>query len=90
MTQALQDRPEQIPAMPEGLAHDGDDYVYSEYLQGKCMEESSPFVRSRYQCTAAQLRALAKVKTEAETKILSAQSDANERARIIEMFSARL
>ncbi|MDB5992295.1 MAG: Multimodular transpeptidase-transglycosylase [Herbaspirillum sp.] len=84
MTQALQDRPEQIPAMPEGLAHDGDDYVYSEYLQGKCMAESSPFVRSRYQCTAAQYRELA----ETAAGILATQSDANERARIIEMFSS--
>jgi penicillin-binding protein 1A len=89
MSQALQDRPEQIPTMPEGLTHDGDDYVYSEYLQGKCVAESNSFVRTRYQCTAATLQAMEKTRIAAESAASVVQSDANERTRIIEMFSSR-
>jgi penicillin-binding protein 1A len=88
MAQALQDRPEQIQTMPDGLTHDGDDYVYSEYLQGKCMTESHSFVRNRYQCTAAMLQAIEKSRVTAESAASVVQNDADERKRIIEMFSS--
>jgi penicillin-binding protein 1A len=84
MAQALQDRPERLPAMPDGLVYDNDDYVYAEYLQGSCIPVSYSYVRSPYQCTPAQL---AKLMTNAN---ITAKNDATERANIIDIFSSPL
>lgn len=79
MMQALRDRPEQIPLMPKGLRHDGDDYIYSEYPAKNCIPDISPFVRTAYQCTTQQM-------AEMQAADL-VQKDADERADIVELFS---
>jgi penicillin-binding protein 1A len=89
MAQALLDRPERMPAMPDGLTYDGDDYVYAEYLQGACVKDAYPFIRSNYQCANAMVTMTSEDGGRIGNRNNAIRADADERARIVEMFSSQ-
>ena len=57
MQTAVADRPVSVPSAPEGLAEFRDDFVYSEYLAGACVDNRSAFVQPVFACRAAPLPA---------------------------------
>lgn len=50
MQVAIADRPESTRHMPADLARVGDDYVYTEYLAGACVDARHVFVQSPFEC----------------------------------------
>lgn len=52
MQTAVADRPESQHTEPKGLAKFGDDWVYSEYLAGACVDNGSVFVQPVFACRA--------------------------------------
>ncbi len=79
MKTALADRPQLERTMPAGLTQTGDDFVYSEYTQGACVDDHHGFIRSAVKCVRAGPPDPAAQAHEA--------SEESERDAIIKMFS---
>jgi penicillin-binding protein 1A len=81
MEVAVDDRPEQMREMPGGLALYGDDYVYTEYLAGACLDDGNAFIYSGLKCDFDPVADQA-VKDQARE-----QKQAQERERILDLFT---
>ncbi|MBB5192981.1 penicillin-binding protein 1A [Silvimonas terrae] len=79
MKTALVNRPQQERPMPSGITQQGDDYVYSEYTQGACVDDHHGFIHSAVKCARA-------VAPDAAAPVHQT-SEASERDSIIKMFS---
>ncbi|SFH89529.1 penicillin-binding protein 1A [Collimonas sp. OK307] len=80
MQVAVKDRQEWIPAEPAGLALSDGDYIYTEYLNNRCLEDNNQFIHSRLKC-----RSGATVNPALQQDALSA---AQEREQILKLFSS--
>ncbi|MFM0068737.1 penicillin-binding protein 1A [Paraburkholderia aspalathi] len=83
---------------PDGLAFADGDYVYSEYLNGKCIDAPPPFVRNAFECRKAQIGTAAASldsggtlvanRIPSSTDSVVPPIDAEERARVLDFFRA--
>ncbi|AMO98186.1 penicillin-binding 1 (Peptidoglycan synthetase) transmembrane protein [Collimonas arenae] len=78
MQVALEGRPEQIRNEPQGLIFSDGDYVYSEYLNGSCLEDGNAFIQSDFKCEPDLAAA---------SPAADALGAAQEREQILKLFS---
>jgi penicillin-binding protein 1A len=94
MKVAIDDRKEQAPVMPQGLALYGNDLVYSEYLDGTCLEDRYDFIYSDLKCRYRRpygevggMGAVFDPASQATQERAREQIQSQERRRIMEQFS---
>ncbi|GGP23415.1 penicillin-binding protein 1A [Silvimonas iriomotensis] len=80
MKTALADRPQRERPVPDGVAQTMQDYVYTEYTQGACVDDAHGFIRSAVKCARV-------VVTDTSSAAAQEGHEQSERDAIIQMFS---